>query len=424
MDFYDIKMMARMGADKNVRKFIFDIYDTLKEDKDFSAFKYMKMMMNMAKGEKIVKFEDSYIISTFLPPFPSKAFMTNVMAVDEPKKIFTKQMNARRTAPISIYLCVTDKCPNNCVYCSSKNRTVSGELSTKEWADAISGLQDMNTSVIGITGGEPMARDDIFDIVKSIDDRSSSILFTSGYNLTEEKAKRLKECGLFGIGISLDSKDREEHNANRRNDKAFDYALEAMKNSRKAGLYTMAQSVVTKDNVNEDKLFGLFKLARESGAHEVKVLEPILSGSLLKRMDVSDIMYDKPTRKKLVEIQHKANRMGVFPKITTFAYTESREKFGCGAGTQHSYISATGELYPCDFVPMNFGSVKDKEVRLLWKSMNKAVGNPKISCFAQKVNRRVYLESEGKLPLGRAASVRICMKNRCTELPEYYNSVK
>ena len=48
---------------------------------------------------------------------------------------------------------------------------------------------------------------------------------------------------------------------------------------------------------------------------------------------------------------------------------ESEGRFGCGAGNQHSYISASGELYPCDFVPMNFGNVKEESIKGLWIEM-------------------------------------------------------
>ena len=47
----------------------------------------------------------------------------------------------------------------------------------------------MRTPIIGITGGEPMLREDIFDIIRNIDNRSTAILFTSGFNLSYEKAK-------------------------------------------------------------------------------------------------------------------------------------------------------------------------------------------------------------------------------------------
>jgi MoaA/NifB/PqqE/SkfB family radical SAM enzyme len=269
-----------------------------------------------------------------------------------------------------------------------------------------------------------MVREDIFEIVNAIDDRSSSILFTSGLNLTLETAKKLKNSGLFGIGISLDSHDEHKHNKNRNSKQAFDYAVRALQNANKAGLYTMAQTVILKQDLDQEEMFSLFKFAKANGAHEVKILEPILSGNLLTEQSLNGVLYDKSSREKLIEIQHKANKKFGFPKVTTFSYTESEEKYGCGAGTQHSYISADGYLYPCDFVPMNFGNVRDESIIKLWKEMNKVIGMPKIGCFAQKVNRQVYEMSEGAIPLNKEESIDICRNNLSDKFPKYYRDLQ
>lgn len=424
LSFNNFKMLTKMSFDRNVLSSLNKMYNIFKEDKNFNLVKYVKLISSMLKGEKLVSFEDKYIISAFLPPFPSKAFYTNMMAVESKNNRFTQQMYAKRTAPISMYLCLTNKCPNSCVYCSAKNREKEIELTTKEWIDVIKDIQDMGTSIIGLTGGEPMVREDIFDIVGAIDDRSAATLFTSGINMTLEKAKELKKRGLFSIGISLDSYDKEKHNKNRNNENAFDFAIKALQYSREAGLYTLAQTVVIKDELDEENLFKLFRLAKKNGAHEVKILEPVFSGKLLNEKDLSKVLYNTEDRKKLIEIQHKANKMSSLPKITTFAYTESEEKYGCGAGTQHSYISASGQLYPCDFVPMNFGSVRENGIKELWKEMNTVIGLPKIGCFAQRVNKEVYEKSAGKLPLCKEESINICSKNKSQKFPGYYRNMQ
>ena len=424
MNITKLKTLIEMSLNKEVIRHLLKIHKILKEDKKFNIVKYIKLLYNMQKGEKIIKFNNQYIISTFLPPFPSEAFYTNLMAVAENKNIFTQQAYAKRSGPISCYLSLTHKCPNNCVYCSAKNRKDEAELTTQDWKTIIKDLQEMKTCIIGLTGGEPLIREDILEIVQTIDQRSTAILFTSGYNLTYKKAKELKENGLFGIGISLDSHDKEIHNRNRNDKNAFDFALKAIKNANRAGLYTFAQTVILKDHIHEEAMFKLFALAKKHGAHEVKVLEPILSGSLLDEKNLDEILYDSASRAKLIKIQHKANKRKDLPKITSFAYTESASKFGCGAGTQHSYVSAVGDLYPCDFVPMSFGKVQNKGVKIAWKEMNDTIGIPKIECFAQKINKQVYKQSQGKLPLHMKEAKEICSKHKSKHFPQYYRSLQ
>ena len=424
MNMHKATMLMRMALDWEAIKGTCKTYGILREDKAFNVTKYINMFTSMQKGEKIVKHEGKYIISTFMPPFPSESFYTNMKAVEEPSDIFTQQIHGKRSAPISSYLSVTHKCPNNCVYCSAKTGQAAKELTTAQWVRVINDLQDMKTSIIGLTGGEPLIREDIFDIVKAIDQRSTSMLFTSGFNLTPERARELKKCGLFSIGISLDSHDREVHNRNRSDEHAFDTALTALQNARNAGLYVMAQTVALKEHAGEDQLFKLFKLAGENGAHEVKMLEPILSGKLLEEENLSQILYNAADRKNLIDIQHKANKRSKFPKISTFAYTESEEKYGCGAGTQHVYISANGDLYPCDFVPMAFGNVTENGVKVLWQEMNAVMGIPKTGCFAQKINREVYRKAQGKLPLDKEQSMEICLNHQSDIFPQYYRDLQ
>lgn len=90
-------------------------------------------MTSMIKGEKIISYEDKYIISPFLPPFPSKAFDANIRAVKKDENRFTQQIYGQRSAPISIYLSLTHKCPNSCIYCSAKNNKNKKDLTSQEW---------------------------------------------------------------------------------------------------------------------------------------------------------------------------------------------------------------------------------------------------------------------------------------------------
>lgn len=83
----------------------------------------------------------------------------------------------------------------------------------------------------------------------------------------------------------------------------------------------MAQTVVLKEELDEEKLLKLFSVAKENGAHEVKLLEPILSGNLSTEKNLRKILYTAKDREKLIDIQHRANRKNNLQKITTFAYT-------------------------------------------------------------------------------------------------------
>ncbi|NMB28369.1 MAG: hypothetical protein GX987_10020, partial [Tissierellia bacterium] len=101
MDLNKFGMLARMAFDREAVVSLYKMYNIFKEDKNFNVSKYVKLISSMLRGEKIISFEDKYIISAFLPPFPSRAFYTNIMAVEKPENIFTQQIYAKRSAPIS-----------------------------------------------------------------------------------------------------------------------------------------------------------------------------------------------------------------------------------------------------------------------------------------------------------------------------------
>ena len=96
---------------------------------------------------------------------------------------------------------------------------VFGSLS--QLKEAISDAQNLGSSVIGLTGGEPLLRDDLEDIIAAIDQRSMPVLFTTGYKLTQARVKSLKKAGLEIPVISLDHYSAEIHDKGRRKEGIF-----------------------------------------------------------------------------------------------------------------------------------------------------------------------------------------------------------
>ncbi|MFP4384895.1 MAG: radical SAM/SPASM domain-containing protein [Spirochaetia bacterium] len=422
MGLQNVFTIAGMMANPAVIRSFSDILKKFRADPSFSLKNYLRSAKRMASGEKILKYDGKYIISSFLPPFPSKAFMNTVDAVVDPGRFYHCTAYFRKTAPISMFVSLTDRCPYSCVHCSAAGRRKAPELSAGDWKRVIAGLQDMGVGVIGFTGGEPMLRNDLEEIIAGADERSVIYVFTSGAGLTAERARSLKESGAFGTGISLDSIYPDIHNRIRQNGRSFQTAADAIGNSRKAGLYTMVQTLVTRDRISREELFPFFKHSRELGAQEVRILEPIKSGRFLDGQDDGEnVFYERADREELIRLQYKANKTAGMPKVTTFADTESSRKFGCGAGLQHSYINSAGDLQPCDFAQLSFGNVREAGIKELWEKMRDCFDAPQTGCFAQKIHREVAgLSSEGGLPLSKDHSESICRKYMNPIYPEYF----
>ena len=137
-------------------------------------------------GENLTRHNRRWVLNSFLPPFPSRAY----------ERMFEAMLSGRRLSPVSAFLAVTAECRFNCVHCSAKGRPTA-QLPTGFWKSVISQLLELDVGIIGFTGGEPMMRDDLAELVKfAADGGAATILFTSGSELTEAKTAELKAAGL------------------------------------------------------------------------------------------------------------------------------------------------------------------------------------------------------------------------------------
>lgn len=73
---------------------------------------------------------------------------------------------------------------------------------------------------------------------------------------------------------------------------------------------------------------------------------------------------------------------------------------------------------------MSFENVKEKSIKNLWIEMKNYMGNPKVGCFAQKINREVFKQSEGILTLSKENAINICNKNKSDRYPKYYRDLQ
>ena len=369
-----------------------------KNDPRCTSLNLVKTAEFTTREDKIIRHDGMLIYSSFLPPIPSKAAAQVLDSMDDVngKGPFDAMISGTRNAPISMFVAITERCPYRCAHCSAVGRRPVPDIPTAEMKTLLRDLQDMGVALIGLTGGEPLVRDDLCDLISAIDERSLSFLFTSGRGLTREKALALKAAGLFAAGISLDSANAAEMDAQRGAEGAFAQAAAAVANCRAAGIYTMTQTVADRDSVRSGKLMKIVKLSGELGAQEVRVLENMPSGRLAHI--TPDRILTAAERAELLRFHAETNRVRGLPKVSVFAHTEDATRFGCGAGTQHSYIDAAGNLYPCDFVPLSFGNIRDRPVAALWKDMHRTIGKPRQTCMIMELYAKKFLSETETFP--------------------------
>ncbi|MHC4093378.1 MAG: radical SAM/SPASM domain-containing protein, partial [Planctomycetota bacterium] len=319
--------------------------------------------------EKVVRFRDQFVVNTHFPPYPSRAF-------DNLAEGFNLLGDAGERRLYSVALAVTNRCTFNCWHCYNAGRS-QDDLPIEILKRLSAELQDLGAVMVTLTGGEPLLRDDLELIARAFDDRSCLIVGTTGDGLTPQRARRLRDAGVFGAGVSLDSADEEQHDRLRGRAGAFQTALRALGVARENDLYSYCVAVATREFLQPDHFMSFMRLAGESGATEVHLLEPSATGNLAGR---TDVRLTKPERRRIFDYQEQLAQDDELPILSSYAYLESPNAFGCGAGLTHLYVDGSGEVSPCQFVPLSFGNVVRESLAEILDRMGRHFRRPRTGC--------------------------------------------
>jgi pseudo-rSAM protein/SPASM domain protein len=145
---------------------------------------------------------------------------------------------------------LTKQCNLYCSHCyaAADTETAPGELSTAEGKALLDDLAQFGVPVVLFSGGEPLVRDDLEELVAyAADSGIRPVLSTNGTLLTEERAASLRDAGLKYAGVSVDGLP-ERNDAFRGQDGAFDAAVRGIENSLDAGLKTGLRYTITEAN--------------------------------------------------------------------------------------------------------------------------------------------------------------------------------
>ena len=108
--------------------------------------------------------------------------------------------------PKSAILNITDRCNSKCIMCKQWRRSPADELSISSWKKIISDLKKNGIRNIHFTGGEPLLRNDLEELVSfSTDKKIATGITTNGLLLDDKRLERLLEAGLGSLGLSVDA---------------------------------------------------------------------------------------------------------------------------------------------------------------------------------------------------------------------------
>jgi radical SAM protein with 4Fe4S-binding SPASM domain len=286
---------------------------------------------------------------------------------------------------------LTYRCNLACEHCyldaggtpqvGTENFADRSELGTEECFRVIDEIAAFAPECITIlTGGEPLLRRDILEIVRRASDRGLWVVVgTNGVRITENVAKRLAEAGARGLSLSLDALDPDRHDGFRKVRGAWRNTVEGAEILNRTGLPFIVQTTAGSHNLGE--LDAIADFAHDRLAAKVwnlYFLVPTGRGQFVS--DISPAQYDEVLA-SLYRIQKKYDRRMLVNAKCAPHYiktvlenggsqirTYSGGAGGCPAGTHYMGIRPNGDVTPCPYLPVFAGTLRNSSLADLWTS--------------------------------------------------------
>jgi pyrroloquinoline quinone biosynthesis protein E len=266
--------------------------------------------------------------------------------------------------PYALLAEITHRCPLHCPYCSNPTQTRSDqELTTADWTRVIREAAALGVLQIGFSGGEPLARPDLANLVRVA--REANLytnLITSGIGLDDDRVGALRDAGLDSVQLSFqsDKTDLADEIAGAR---AHQRKLDAAGKIRAAGIPLSLNFVIHRRNI--DRLIEMIDLAEILGAERVELANVQFYGwAFLNRAALL------PTREQVVRAREIATaaKARLAGKIDIFYvlpdYYETRPK-PClnGWGQRYLTVNPIGEVLPCPTASSAIPDLRFENVR-------------------------------------------------------------
>lgn len=315
-------------------------------------------------------------------------------------------------APVTIVWNFTNKCNLNCLHCHQDSSPTSSypELTTSQAFKVVDNMSDAGVAVLTFSGGEPLLRRDLYDVIERANDNGMLCTIASnGTLITPKVAQKLAKVGIKRVEIGLDGARAETHDFLRNKLGSFEATIKGIRNCAVVGFDELA-TTMTLHSKNINELEETMDLAEKLGATRFYLnrLMPAGRGAETCYLDVTprekikalEVLYNK-FYKSVTEghgMQCYARGMTYYARLgyerskgKVFTVSEAlsgyenmfQEKFGlevskivrrlaagfggCSAGLTYAGVTASGDLIPC--VPassIKLGNLLEQSLEEIW----------------------------------------------------------
>jgi radical SAM protein len=293
-------------------------------------------------------------------------------------------------APFTIAWEVTRACAYACVHCRADalHQRDPRELSTDEARALIERLAAFgNNPILIFTGGDPMMRPDLFELIAYATERGlrCSLTPTATALPTKERLEKAREAGIKRVALSLDAPRPEIHDEFRKVKGSWQRTMDTLRRAHDVGLSVQVNTTVAKHNI--DILHEMVPFIQEVGAVQWSVFFLVPTGRAMREQMISAEQHEKvfnwlydlsqnapfdikstaaPMYRRVAIERKRAENTGkpVTFQSAGFQYADglNRPTKGVNDGNGFLFISHIGEIQPSGFLPVTAGMVRGNDI--------------------------------------------------------------
>jgi len=282
----------------------------------------------------------------------------------------SRRMDKKKIQLQSIWINVTNRCNLQCIHChSSSGLPLENELTTEEIFQVISEAAALGVKKMIISGGEPLLRQDILEILEYTSEHIETvILLTNGTVITKAIAEKLRELDV-SVQVSLDGALQKTQDFIRGKG-SWEKTLRGLKNLTAAGAIVIISMTLMKKNM--DEITEMADLARQLGVYVLHFPILQLKGRAKENEPVVSFENEElvASFKKILEIS-KTGDISITMEKNFREKIEKMQKIDfCEAGCIVASISADGKVYPCAALHEDefcAGNIREQQLKDIWE---------------------------------------------------------
>jgi AdoMet-dependent heme synthase len=276
---------------------------------------------------------------------------------------------------------LTQRCNLACAHCyisAGAWQSSAGELTTAECHRITDEIIELAPAPLFIlSGGEPLLRDDLEEIAAYAVSRGATVVVgTNGTRLTDARIRSLRDAGVTGVAVSIDSLDARYHDRFRHGDGALGDTLAAVDRLRAHRLDFIVQTSLTRGNRAElpalaawadahgAVAFNVYFLVATGRGADMHGLPPAENDAVLREIAALERAY---RGRMLVRSKCQPQLMRhVYESDTASPLLNYATR--CPCGVQYCRITPEGKLTPCPYMPAVAGDLRVQRFVEIWRT--------------------------------------------------------